>query len=309
MYHTVFITGANSGIGLATTKVFLENNWNVVATARNLDAATDLQKLATVNEARLLTLPLDLFSVETFQPALEAAIGKFGKVDVLINNAGYGQYGMMEALDIEDYRRQFEVNVFGPISLTKQFLTHCFTTRKTSSPSQVIYVSSGAAHFGLPLSSAYNGSKAALNLFAESVSYELGALDPPVTVKIVVIHGGVHSTNFLHSTNSALVLEELEATHVSPAHPRKIEMMGRYGAYAAHVLRAFGSIAEGRIPVEIPAEKIFTAATDGTRKLRYFIGGSGTDRPMTVRMEGLKREDDEETCDDRYMRWMRERFA
>ncbi|KAI0973537.1 NAD(P)-binding protein [Xylaria arbuscula] len=308
MSRTVCITGANSGIGLATAKVFLANNWNVVATARKPNAATALQQLATVNEGRLLILPLDLFSLETFQPALEAALEKFGKVHVLINNAGYGQYGMMEALDIEDYRRQFEVNVFGPISLTKQFLSH-FTTRNAPFLPQIIYVSSGAAHFGLPLSSAYNGSKAALNLFAESVSYELGALDPPVIVKIMVIHGGVQGTNFLNSTNSAPVLEGLEASRDSLAHPHKIEMKQKYGTYAAHILRAFGSVAEGRMPVEIPAEKIFAAATDGTKKLRYFIGGSGTDRPMTVRMEGMETDDDEETSDDRYMRRMRGRFA
>ncbi len=117
MTRTVFITGTNSGIGLATTKVFLSNGWNVVATARKPEAATDLQQLQKSNGPQLLILPLDLLSEDTFQPALDAAVERFGTIDVLVNNAGYGQLGMMEALSMDDYRRQFEVNTLGmPVS-------------------------------------------------------------------------------------------------------------------------------------------------------------------------------------------------
>jgi NAD(P)-dependent dehydrogenase (short-subunit alcohol dehydrogenase family) len=113
MAATVFITGANSGIGLATTKLFLSQSFNVVATARAPSDATDLQDLRKSNETRLLVVALDLLTPQTFQPALDAAVARFGKVDVLVNNAGYGEFGPMEALQMDDYRRQFEVNVFG----------------------------------------------------------------------------------------------------------------------------------------------------------------------------------------------------
>ncbi|KAI0427600.1 NAD(P)-binding protein [Xylaria sp. FL1042] len=308
MSRTVFITGANSGIGLATTKIFLANGWNVAATARRPEAATELQQLAAINQAHLLILALDLVSPDTFQPALEDTTEKFGKVDVLVNNAGYGQFGMLEALDIEDYRRQFEVNTFGPIALTKAFLVQITRSKHATFPAEVIYVSSGAAHFGLPLSSAYSGSKAALNLFAESVSHELGALNLPIIVKIVVIHGGVQGTNFLNSTNSAPVLGGLENDGVQ-VNPHKMEIQQRYGAYAARVLKAFGSMAEGRMPVEAAALKIFGAATDGTKQLRYFIGGSEEGKPLTARMEGVKEGDNDETADDRYIQWMRQKFG
>ncbi|KAI3318256.1 NAD(P)-binding protein [Xylariaceae sp. AK1471] len=309
MSRTVFITGANSGVGLATTKIFLSNGWNVAATARRPAAATDLQQLVKSNEAHLLVLGLDLVSPETFQPALDATVEKFGKIDVLINNAGYGQFGMMEALSMEDYRRQFEVNIFGPIALTKILLAHFITRSNALFPPQIIYISSGAAHFGLPLSSPYNGSKAALNLFAESVSHELGALNPPVTVKIIVIHGGVKGTNFNNSSNSAPVLDSGEARGGSQDNPHMMEMQQRYGAYAARVFNTFGSIATGSMPVDTPAKRIFEAATDGTKKLRYFIGGSEEEQPILARMKGMKEGDDEDAADDRYFQWMKNKFA
>ncbi|KAI1345331.1 NAD(P)-binding protein [Xylaria sp. FL0043] len=179
-------------------------------------------------------------------------------------------------------------------------------TNAPSSP-EVIYVSSGAAHFGLPLTSAYSGSKAALNLFAEALSHELGALNPPITVKIIVIHGAVQDTNFVNSTNSAPVLNSWHDA-VGKVNSDNMEIQQRYGAYIARVFKIFGSMAEGHLPVEAAALKIFTAVTDGTKQLRYFIGGSEEGKPMTARMEGVKDGENEEAADDRYMQWMRQKF-
>ena len=113
MARTVFITGANSGVGLATVKVFAREGWNVVATARDPASATHLQEFAHSHEDNILIVVLDMTKPSTYQQALDAAINKFGKVDVLVNNAGYGQFGPLESLEMEDYRRQFDVNVFG----------------------------------------------------------------------------------------------------------------------------------------------------------------------------------------------------
>ncbi len=114
MAPTVFITRVNSGVGLASTKLFLEKGWNVVGTVRDVEAAKELKELASSKDAgELLIVPLDLLKPETLEPALDLALSKFGRVDVLVNNAGYSQYGVIEQLDMDDVRNQFEVNVFG----------------------------------------------------------------------------------------------------------------------------------------------------------------------------------------------------
>ncbi|KAK4234740.1 hypothetical protein C8A03DRAFT_37460 [Achaetomium macrosporum] len=307
MASTVFVTGANSGIGLATTKLFLSRAFNVVATARAPSGATDLQQLLKHNETQLLVIALDLLDPKTFQPALDAAVARFGKVDIVVNNAGYGEFGPMEALDMEDYRRQFEVNVFGPIDLTKTFLPHFLATGNQESPPVVIYVSSGGAHFGLPLSSAYMASKAALNLFVESVSYELATISPPVTAKLVVIHGGVRSTNFSASSNSVQVISNLGGNFRGDN--RSVVLQQRYSAYAAKVLERFTQLATGSMAVEDAAETILEAATDGKTKLRYFKGGKDGGRNLLARMEGMKEGEGPDEADERYMEKMRSFFA
>jgi NAD(P)-dependent dehydrogenase (short-subunit alcohol dehydrogenase family) len=113
MAGSVFITGANAGVGIATTRMFLSKGWNVVATARatsNVDGLNELQKQYP---DALYLQPMDLLTPESIQPAIEAAIAKFGRIDVLINNAGIGVYGFLESFDMERIQQQFDTNVFG----------------------------------------------------------------------------------------------------------------------------------------------------------------------------------------------------
>ena len=112
MATTVFITGSRSGIGLSTAKLFYEKGWNVVATVRSLEDNSELQQLQS-NSNRFIILRLNLLDQSTIQPAIDAAISKFGRIDLLVNNAGYGQNGLFEMLPKEKVQEQFDVNLFG----------------------------------------------------------------------------------------------------------------------------------------------------------------------------------------------------
>ncbi len=110
MSKTIFITGSSSGVGLASAKLFYEKGWNVVATMRTPGKDKELKQL---DSSRMLILRLDLADVATIQPALDQGIKKFGKIDVLLNNAGYSLFGIFETFTPEMIQAQYQVNVFG----------------------------------------------------------------------------------------------------------------------------------------------------------------------------------------------------
>ena len=119
MSKTILITGASSGIGKATARYFHEQGWNVVATMRSPKNEKELTALANV-----LVLRLDVQDPSSIGSAIEAGLARFGKIDALLNNAGYGAYGPLEATPMENIRRQFDVNVIGLLETTKAVLPH-----------------------------------------------------------------------------------------------------------------------------------------------------------------------------------------
>ena len=119
MSKTILITGASSGIGRATAKYFQAKGWNVIATMRSPQNETDLSTLDNV-----LVTRLDVQDSASITAAVQEGIDRFGKIDVLLNNAGYGAYGVLEATPMEKIRRQFDVNVFGLLETTKALLPH-----------------------------------------------------------------------------------------------------------------------------------------------------------------------------------------
>ncbi len=137
MKKTVLITGCSSGIGKAAAKLFAGNGWNVIATMRKPAMETELARLKDV-----LVTRLDVQDGESIKQAIEAGIACFGGIDVLINNAGYGQYGLFEAIPREKIQEQFDVNVFGVMDVTRSVLPH-FRERKSG---LIINISSNPNH-------------------------------------------------------------------------------------------------------------------------------------------------------------------
>jgi NAD(P)-dependent dehydrogenase (short-subunit alcohol dehydrogenase family) len=119
MKKTILITGCSSGIGQATARLFADHGWNVVATLRQPTAENELARLNNV-----LVTRLDVQDRDSIKPAIEAGIARFGRIDALINNAGFGQYGLFEAIPREKIQEQFDVNVFGVMDVTRAILPH-----------------------------------------------------------------------------------------------------------------------------------------------------------------------------------------
>lgn len=119
MNKTILITGSSSGIGKANAKLFQEKGWNIIATMRTPEKEEELNTLENV-----LVIRLDVLDLESIEQALAAGIDKFGKIDVILNNAGYGLMGTFESAKRESIIRQFGVNVQGLFDVTQKALPH-----------------------------------------------------------------------------------------------------------------------------------------------------------------------------------------
>jgi NAD(P)-dependent dehydrogenase (short-subunit alcohol dehydrogenase family) len=242
MASTVLITGCSSGFGEAATKLFASRGWNVIATMRNPDDGRALADLKNV-----LVLRLDVQDGASIDKAITEGIGHFGRIDAVVNNAGYGLISLFEPAPREAIREQFDVNVFGTMDVTRAILPHFRANRSGT----IINMSSGSGVFGNPMGSIYCASKFAVEGFSESLAYELAGLG----IKVKIIEpGAVLSTGFVARLQ---------------AEASRIPIPEDYNAFAAHTAKVIGGLVSDTDAVEKVVQAIFAAATDGTDQLRY----------------------------------------
>ena len=244
MSQTILITGASSGIGKATARLFADRGWNVVATMRNTEDGVELAARDNVFVATL-----DLLDSDSIATAVSSGIERFGAIDVLLNNAGYGAYGPLEATPMPVLRRQFDVNVFGLVETIKAVLPSMRAQRS----GVIINVSSVGGRMTFPLGSLYHGSKWAVEGLSEALHFELATLG--IAVKLIE-PGGVN-TDF--GGRSFVFTHDPEFPDYQPL----VDM-------AAAALQEEASD-DNQEPSEV-ADVIFTAATDGTDQIRYISG-------------------------------------
>ncbi|NEO73715.1 SDR family oxidoreductase [Moorena sp. SIO3H5] len=243
MSKTILITGASSGIGKATAKLFQEKGWNVVATMRTPEKETELTTLDNV-----LVTRLDVLEQDSITKAVQLGIEKFDKIDVLVNNAGYGAYGLLEATPREKIIRQFDVNVIGLLDVTKAILPH-FRQNKDGI---LINISSIGGKMTFPLFSLYNGTKFAVEGISEGLSFELQAIG----CKVKIIEPGVINTDFAGRSLDM----------------NNDENLTEYQELIGKLFNSMESLAEQASEPIVVANVIYEAATDGTDKLRYTAG-------------------------------------
>ena len=183
MKNTVLITGCSTGFGKLAVKTFQEANWNVVATMRSPEMETELNKLANVWVTRL-----DVTDKESIDAVVSGAIEKFGKIDVLVNNAGYGSHAYLEQFPEQKIYDLFETNVFGLIRVSQAVLPHMRKNRK----GVIINVTSMAGHVGFALTSTYCASKHAVEGLTEGMAMEY----KPFGIRVNAVAPGAFGTSF-----------------------------------------------------------------------------------------------------------------
>ena len=244
MPRAIFITGASSGIGRAAANLFADRGWNVAATMRNPDDAGELGDRDTVLVARL-----DLLDSGSIQASISSAVERFGGIDVLLNNAGYGAYGPLEATPMDVIRRQFDVNLFGLIETIQAVLPVMREQRN----GVIINISSVGGRITYPLGSLYHGSKWAVEGLSEALHYEL----IPLGIRVKIVEPGGVNTDF--GGRSFVFTHNPELPDYQPLVDA-----------AAAALEA-GTPSGSQEPEEV-AEIILAAATDDSMRLRYISG-------------------------------------
>jgi NAD(P)-dependent dehydrogenase (short-subunit alcohol dehydrogenase family) len=182
------VTGSSSGIGYETSLLLAKNGFFTYATMRNPDNSNKIDNLKQSEKLSLEVLKLDVTDDKSVKEAIAKIANEQGTIDVLVNNAGYALVGPLEELSIQEFKEQFETNVFGVIRVIKEILPIMRKQRHGI----IVNISSVAGRTGFPLTSAYVSSKFALEGLSESMAYEIEQFG----IKVILIEPGVIKTNF-----------------------------------------------------------------------------------------------------------------
>jgi len=243
MTKTILITGSSSGIGRASARLFQQRGWNVVATMRTPDKETELTRLPQV-----LVTCADVTDDASLAAAIEQGIARFARIDVLLNNAGYGAYGPIEATSVEHMRKEFETNVIGMLSAVRAIAPHF----REEGGGTIVNVSSVGGKVAMPLGALYHGSKFAVEGATEALQYEMETIN----VRVKLVEPGMTKTNF---GGSSFQFND------DPSLSEYREIVGK-------TLSGFGTLNANPGTPESVAQTIYLAATDPSARLRFPTG-------------------------------------
>ncbi len=233
-----FVTGTSRGFGRAISEAVLDHGDCLVATSRSPEALRDL---ADSHPGRMLPLRLDVTDASATRLAADEAVARFGRLDVVVNNAGYGHVGAIEELSDEELRRQLEVNLFGVINVTRAALPYM----REQGSGHFVQMSSLNGVEGLPGGGYYVASKFAIEGFSETLAAEVAELG----IKVTIVEPGPHRTRFLHE-GSVKWARELPDYAASVGESRKTlrQMDGKQPGDPARAARAIIEAVESDDP-------------------------------------------------------------
>jgi len=260
MEKVALVTGSSSGIGLETALALARDGYKTFASMRDISKAGELENAAKKENLPIDVIKLDVDKEESIVSAIKKVISEGGRLDVLVNNAGYGQFGCTEDVSIDDFRKQFETNFFSVIRIIQE-VAPIMRNQKSGS---IINISSVAGRMGLPGSPAYISSKFALEGLGECLRYELGQFG----IKTTLIEPGVIKTNFFESM-------KIPDSKTDP----------KYKELTDHILSGLKMMVQMGTPPSQVADVIIKAIHDDEMLPRYVVG---TDAAMFMEAKKAK---------------------
>ena len=245
------VTGASSGIGLETSLLLARNSFYTYLTMRNLDKSKAITNIKQKEKLSLEVLKLDVTTDESANEAIQKITHEQGRIDVLVNNAGYALVGPFEELTIEEFKEQFETNVFGVIRVTQAVLP----IMRRQKSGTIVNISSIAGKIGFPLTSPYVSSKVALEGLTESMAYEIEQFG----IKVILIEPGVIKTNFDNNLKiGKRVANNQNSSYTEMTQKRITGFQPRFES--------------GTPPVDVAKVILKAITSENLSKLRYLVG-------------------------------------
>jgi len=260
MKKVALVTGSSSGIGLETALALARDGYRTFASMRDIGKAGELEYAAKKENLSIDVIELDVDKEEAIVSAVKKVVTDGGRLDVLVNNAGYGQFGCTEDVSVDDFRKQFETNFFSIVRIIQEVAP---IMRKQNS-GIIVNISSVVGKIGLPGSPAYISTKFALEGLSECLRYELGQFG----IKTTLIEPGVIKTNFFNSM-------KVPESKIDP----------KYKELTENILAGLKMMAEmGTAPSQV-ADVIIKAIHDDEVLPRYIVG---TDAAMFMEAKKMK---------------------
>jgi NAD(P)-dependent dehydrogenase (short-subunit alcohol dehydrogenase family) len=254
MQKVAIVTGSSSGIGNATSLMLARNGFCTYASVRDINKSTSLESVANTEKLPLKPIQLEVTDDSSVKHALENIVSEKGRIDVLVNNAGYGLFGAFEDLSLDEIKAQFETNFFGVIRVTQRVIP-VMRTQHNGGGSGGIIVNVGSINgrIAFPVLSAYSATKFAIEGLSESIAYEL----EPFGIKVILIEPGPIRSNFMK---------------VSLLPKRALDPKSPYSELVQKFYDKTNSQHDDAIPPEEVAKTIFYAISIEKPEFRYVVG-------------------------------------
>jgi short-subunit dehydrogenase len=245
------VTGSSTGIGFETSITLARNGFHTYATMRKLEGekTKPLTEVAKNENLQSQAIELDVDNDKSVADVINTIVEERKRIDVLVNNAGYGLGGALEDSSMDEIKAQFETNFFGAVRATKAVLP----VMRRQGEGKIVNITSMGGRIAIPLSSSYHGSKFALEGLSESIQYEL----EPFGIKVILIEPGAVGSNFWKNIKIA----KSSSDSNSP-----------YSQFGNRILKAYKETEQNTISPSVVANTILDAVTSNNPQLRYVVG-------------------------------------